>query len=57
MIDAVSIILFVVSRMVTLQSFDEKKKNPEILAALIYKQIYNINRSEKWSKTCTNRGL
>ena len=56
MIDAVSIIYFFVSRMVTLQSFDEKK-NQEILTALIYKQIYNINRSEKWSKTCTNRGL
>ena len=27
-----------------------KKKNHEILAALQYKPLYNISRSEKWGK-------
>jgi hypothetical protein len=27
-----------------------KKKNSEILAALQYKPLYNISRSEKWGK-------
>jgi hypothetical protein len=34
-----------------------KKKNHEILTALHFKPLYNINRTEKWGKKYTNRGL
>ena len=34
-----------------------KKKNREILTALHYKQLDNVNRSEKGSKKYTNHGL
>ena len=33
------------------------KKNHEMLTAMQYKPLYNINRCEKWSKKYTNRGL
>ena len=35
--------------------FDLEKKNHEILAALQYKPLYNISRSEKWGKKNTSR--
>jgi hypothetical protein len=34
-----------------------EKKNHKILAALKYKPLYNISRSEKWHKKNTSRGL
>ena len=37
--------------------FDLEKKNYELLAALQYKPLYNISRSEKWVKKNTSRGL
>ena len=39
--------------------FDDvlEKRNHETLTALHYKPIYNINRSEKWDRKYTNRGL
>ena len=33
------------------------EKNHEILTALHYKPLYNINCSEKWGKKYTSRGL
>ena len=33
-----------------MNSYSIEKKNHEILTALHYKPLYNINRSEKWGK-------
>ena len=35
----------------------DEKKNYESLAVMHYKPLYNINRSEKWSKKYTNLRL
>ena len=37
--------------------FEAKKSFLYIQTALQYKQLYNINRSEKWGKKNKNRGL
>ena len=35
----------------------DEKRFMELLTSLQYKPLYNINRSEKWGKKNTNRGL